>query len=66
MLFAGLQPLGTLMYAAVGHYVGLFNAIGFGAVVVGAVAVMVAVSPAFRDRFADAAVESRRGRRGAD
>jgi MFS family permease len=66
MMFAGLQPLGTLMYAAVGHYVGLFNAIGFGAVVVGVVAVMVAVSPAFRDRFADAAVERGRGRRGAD
>jgi MFS family permease len=56
MLFAGLQPLGTVMYAGVGQLLGgqsrgLFNAIGFGALVVGAVAVIVAVSPGFRERF---------------
>ncbi len=51
MLFAGLQPLGTVMYAAVGQFVGLFNAIGVGAVVVGVVSIAVAVSPGFRARF---------------
>ncbi len=51
MLFAGLQPLGTVMYAGVGQAVGLFNAIGIGALVVGVVAVSVAVSPGFRATF---------------
>jgi len=51
MLFAGLQPLGTVMYAAVAHVAGLFNAIGLGAVVVGMIAIVVAVSPGFRARF---------------
>jgi MFS family permease len=55
MLFAGLQPLGTLMYAIVGNYVGIFNAIGVGGIVVGVVAVLVAVSPAFSARFVGAA-----------
>ncbi|HEY8675463.1 MAG TPA: MFS transporter [Candidatus Dormibacteraeota bacterium] len=51
MLFAGLQPLGTVMYAGAAHLLGLFNAIGIGALVVGLVAVVVAVSPSFRARF---------------
>jgi MFS family permease len=54
MLFAGLQPLGTVMYAAIGQAVGLFNAIGIGAIVVGVVAIAVALSPAFRARFVPA------------
>ena len=54
MLFAGLQPLGTVMYAAAGQALGLFNAIGFGALVVGIVAIVVAVSPGFRSGFAPA------------
>jgi MFS family permease len=54
MLFAGLQPLGTVLYALVGSAVGLFNAIGVGAIVVGVVAVAVAVSPGFRSRFTPA------------
>jgi MFS family permease len=49
MLFAGLQPLGTAMYALFGQ--ALFTAIGFGAIVVGAVAVAVGMSPSFRARF---------------
>ncbi len=65
MLFAGLQPLGTLMYAAVGNLVGLFNAIGIGAIVVGVVSIAVAVSPAFSARFADAAALHDRENRGA-
>ena len=60
MLFAGLQPLGTVLYAAVGSFVGLFTAIGAGAVVVGIVAISVGVSPAFRSRFSTAAPASRR------
>jgi predicted MFS family arabinose efflux permease len=63
MLFAGLQPLGTVMYAGVGQAVGLFNAIGIGALVVGVVAVSVAVSPSFRATFAPAS--RRRGRAGS-
>ena len=51
MLFAGLQPLGTVMYAALAPALGLFTAIGIGALVVGAVAIAVGVSPAFRSRF---------------
>jgi predicted MFS family arabinose efflux permease len=39
MILAGLQPLGTLTYGLVGHVVPLFDAIGVGALVVGAVAV---------------------------
>ena len=65
MLFAGLQPLGTVMYAAVGQ-AGLFNAIGFGALVVGVVAVGVAVSPGFRGSFAPATRRRSRAQRGAD
>ncbi len=66
MLFAGLQPLGTLMYAAAAHVAGLFNAIGVGALVVGVVAVIVAVSPGFRDRFATAPSARGRALGGAD
>ena len=51
MLFAGLQPLGTLLYAAIGAAVGLFNGIGVGAIVVGAAAVAVSLSPGFRARL---------------
>ena len=51
MLFAGLQPLGTLLYAAIGAGVGLFNGIGVGAIIVGVVAVGVALSPGFRARL---------------
>jgi MFS family permease len=65
MLFAGLQPLGTLMYAAVGTRLGLFNAIGIGAIVVGVVAVVVAISPAFKSRFAGVPAEQDRRTRGA-
>jgi hypothetical protein len=56
MLFAGLQPLGTFMYAGAQHLFGfgLFNAIGIGALVVGVVAITVAVSPGFRARFSAA------------
>jgi MFS family permease len=71
MLFAGLQPLGTVMYAGVGQLLGgqsrgLFNAIGFGALVVGAVAVTVAVSPGFRERFVPVAGAHGRSASGAD
>ena len=51
MIFAGLQPLGTVMYAGVGQVVGLFNAIGIGALIVGAVAIAVGVSGSFRSHF---------------
>ena len=66
MLFAGLQPLGTVMYAAVGHFAGLFNGIGVGAVIVGVVAVAVAASPGFRARFSPASVAQGRTTSGAD
>ncbi len=51
MLFAGLQPLGTVMYIGAQQFVGLFAAIGFGALIVGVAAVSVALSPSFRGRF---------------
>ncbi len=66
MLFAGLQPLGTVMYAGAGQVVGLFNAIGIGALVVGVVAVTVAISPGFRGSFAAAADRRSRVTSGAD
>jgi hypothetical protein len=66
MLFAGLQPLGTVMYAAVGHLVGLFNAIGVGALVVGVVAITVAVSPGFRARFTTGPTAASRATSGPD
>ncbi|HSP64890.1 MAG TPA: MFS transporter [Candidatus Deferrimicrobium sp.] len=66
MLFAGLQPLGTVMYAGAGQAFGLFNAIGVGAVVVGVVAVSVAISPSFRGSFAASAERRSRVTAGAD
>lgn len=45
---AGLQPLGTLAYGLVGRAVPLFDAIGIGALAVGAVAVWTATRPAIR------------------
>lgn len=49
-IFAGLQPLGTMTYGFIGPAVGLFNAIGVGALVVGAAALLVVASPRFRAR----------------
>jgi hypothetical protein len=66
MLFAGLQPLGTVMYAAVGQAVGLFNGIAVGALVVGAVAVTVALSPGFRGSFVAGARARGRATTGPD
>ncbi len=66
MLFAGLQPLGTVMYAGVGQVLGLFNGIGLGAIVVGVVAVTVALSPGFRARFVPGQVAKTRTASGAD
>src|SRR5205807_10099019 len=51
-IFAGLQPLGTVAYGLISRSVGLFDAIGVGALVVGVVVVAVAMSPAFRARLA--------------
>ncbi len=65
MLFAGLQPLGTVMYAGIGQVIGLFNAIAIGAIVVGVAAVSVAVSPSFRDTFVPAS-HPRAAARGSD
>jgi MFS family permease len=45
---AGLQPLGTLAYGLVGRAVPLFDAIGAGALAVGAAAVWMATRPAIR------------------
>jgi MFS family permease len=49
-IFAGLQPLGTVFYGVISRWVGLFDAIGVGALLVGAIAVAVSVSPSFRGR----------------
>jgi len=49
-IFAGLQPLGTVAYGLLTHSVGLFNAIGVGALLVGATTVVVVVTPSFRAR----------------
>jgi predicted MFS family arabinose efflux permease len=46
--FAGLQPLGTLVYGLVSRLVPLFDAIAVGALLVGAVAVWTATRPAVR------------------
>ncbi len=51
-IFAGLQPLGTVGYGLISHFVGLFDAIGVGALIVGAVVVSVALSRSFRNRLA--------------
>jgi MFS family permease len=45
---AGLQPLGTLAYGLAGRAVPLFDAIGVGALVVGAAAVWTSTRPAIR------------------
>lgn len=49
-IFAGLQPLGTMTYGFIGPSVGLFNAIGVGALIVGVTTLLVAASPGFRRR----------------
>jgi predicted MFS family arabinose efflux permease len=49
-IFAGLQPLGTVAYGLVSRAVGLFDAIGVGAIIVGVVTVAVALVPSFRRR----------------
>jgi len=46
--FAGLQPLGTLMYGLAGRAVPLFDCIGTGALLVGVAAVWTATRPAIR------------------
>jgi predicted MFS family arabinose efflux permease len=49
-IFAGLQPLGTVAYGLLANSVGLFNAIGVGALLVGATTVLVVITPSFRAR----------------
>jgi hypothetical protein len=49
-IFAGLQPLGTVGYGLLTHSVGLFNAIGVGALLVGATTVLIVITPSFRAR----------------
>jgi MFS family permease len=66
MLFAGLQPLGTVLYAVLKPVVGLFNAIGVGAVVVGVVAIAVGMSPSFRSGLSAGRAAGGRPRGGAD
>jgi MFS family permease len=48
LVFAGLQPLGTLLYGVVSHVVPLFDAIGVGGLLVGATAIYAATRPALR------------------
>ena len=48
-IFAGLQPVGTLLYGLFGHSV--FRAISVGALVVGAVGLATALGPALRGRL---------------
>lgn len=55
-IFAGLQPLGTVAYGLLANSVGLFTAIGIGALLVGATTVIVVVTPTFRARVAGLAV----------
>src|ERR1700726_1457900 len=49
-IFAGLQPLGTVAYGLMAPSVGLFNAIGVGALLVGATTGLVVFTPSFRGR----------------
>ncbi len=50
-IFAGLQPLGTVAYGLLSHSgIGLFNAIGVGALLVGATTIIVVITPSFRAR----------------
>ncbi|MFN2592158.1 MAG: MFS transporter, partial [Candidatus Dormibacteria bacterium] len=58
-LFAGLQPLGTLLYGLLAHVMGLFNAIGAGAILVGLTAITVAGRPSFRQRLSGRASPER-------
>src|SRR5258708_5787972 len=46
MIFAGLQPMGTLLYGALAVRVPIFDAISVGACIVGATAVWAATRPA--------------------
>ena len=55
-LFAGLQPLGTVLYGLLSHVVGLFDAIGVGAILVGLSALLVVATPSFRARVNEGAV----------
>lgn len=48
LVFAGLQPLGTLTYGIASHVVPLFDAIGVGGLLVGASAVFAATRPSLR------------------
>ena len=48
LVFAGLQPLGTLLYGALSGLVPLFDAIGIGGLLVGVSAVVAATRPALR------------------
>lgn len=66
MLFAGLQPLGTVLYAALAPAFGLFNGIGVGAVIVGVVAIAVAMSSSFRTGFSPGRTLPSRAQHGAD
>lgn len=54
MLFAGLQPLGTLAYAGLQGPLGLFPTISWGALVVGGTVVAVGLAPGFRTRVGGA------------
>src|ERR1019366_8994983 len=49
-IFAGLQPLGTVAYGLMPRSIGLFNAIGVGALLVGVTTVLVVATPSFRAR----------------
>jgi predicted MFS family arabinose efflux permease len=49
-IFAGVQPLGTVAYGLLSQWVGLFDAIGVGAILVGITAVAVSLTPSFRAR----------------
>jgi hypothetical protein len=52
-IFAGLQPLGTVAYGLLATTpIGLFNAIGVGALLVGTTTVLVVITPSFRARVA--------------
>ena len=64
--FAGLQPLGTVAYGLVSRSVGLFDAIGVGAVVVGVVTIGVAVAPSFRRRVREPRAVPVAGESGAE
>src|SRR5205807_2222002 len=65
-IFAGLQPLGTVAYGLISRSVGLFDAIGVGAVVVGVVTVGVAIAPSFRRRVREPRSVAVAGETGAE